>query len=147
MPGAYTVRLTGNGQTLTAPLTVTLDPRVKTPASGIALMFDLQTRLAGMLTQSSEAVLRAKEISSNAKTSADLKKQVDALLNGPPPPKQTAVAPEKPPTLSDVQSAVATLYGAIERADATPTAAQVQAVNQTATRFDAVMKQWEALQK
>ena len=151
MPGTYSVRLTANGQTLTAPLTVTLDPRVKTPAAGIAQMFDLQTRLADMLTRSSQAVARAKEITGNAKTTAAFKQQVEALLSGAQPAKKTEEAPqkqqsEKPPTLTDVQSAIATLYGAIERADASPTVAQVKAVNDTAARFEMVMKQWEALQ-
>jgi hypothetical protein len=153
MPGTYTVRLTANGQTLTAPLTVTLDPRIKTPQAGIASMFDLQMRLADMLTRSSQAVLRAKAITGDPKTTAAIKQQVEALLSGAQPTKKTEETPskkppaEKPPTLSEVQGAVATLYGAIERADATPTAAQVQAVNETSSKFDAVMKQWEALQK
>jgi phosphoglucosamine mutase len=40
-------------------------------------MFDLQMRLADMLTRSSEAVTRAKEITGNAKTAAALKQQVE----------------------------------------------------------------------
>jgi len=152
LPGTYTVRLTANGQTLTAPLTVTLDPRVKTPAAGIAQMFELQMRLADMLTRSSEAVTKARELAGNKTTSAAVKQQVEAVLSGAQPTKKTEETTqqkppaEKPPTLSDVQSAVATLYGAIERADATPTAAQVAAFNATAARFESVMRQWEALQ-
>jgi hypothetical protein len=142
LPGTYTVRLTAGGQTLSAPLTVTMDPRVTTPASGLTQMFELQMRLADMLTRSSEAVTRAKELKGNA--------QVEALLSGAQPAKKTEETPQKPstppPTLAGVQANIATLYGAIERADATPTAAQVQAVNDTAAKFDTVMKQWESLQ-
>ena len=149
LPGNYTVRLISNGQTLTAPLTVTMDPRVKTPAAGIAQMFDLQSRLADMLTRSSEAVTKAKALSANKTTSAALKSQVDAILSGAQPTKKTETTTQQtpPPTLSDVQSAVATLYGAIERADAAPTAGQVAAFNATAAKFETVIKQWEALQK
>lgn len=40
-PGLYTVKLTVDGQTLKQPLTVRMDPRVKTPASGLAQQFEL----------------------------------------------------------------------------------------------------------
>ena len=33
LPGTYTVKLTANGKTLTQPLTVKMDPRVKTRAA------------------------------------------------------------------------------------------------------------------
>src|SRR5205085_10788971 len=35
MPGTYTVRLTANGQSVTQPLIVKMDPRVKTPIDGL----------------------------------------------------------------------------------------------------------------
>ena len=41
MPGQYTVRLTVNGRTYTQPLTVRMDPRVKTPPDGLARQFAL----------------------------------------------------------------------------------------------------------
>src|SRR5262249_11473422 len=34
-PGVYTVRLTADGKSYTQPLTVKMDPRVKTPAAGL----------------------------------------------------------------------------------------------------------------
>src|SRR5205814_1464030 len=40
-PGRYVVKLTANGQTLTQPLTVTMDPRVKTPAEELRRQFAL----------------------------------------------------------------------------------------------------------
>ena len=41
VPGTYTVRLTVNGKTYTQPLTVRMDPRVKTPATTLARQFAL----------------------------------------------------------------------------------------------------------
>lgn len=161
LPGMYTVRLTANGRTAEAPLVVTLDPRIKTPAAGIAQMFDLQMRLADMLTRSSEAVLNARAMAK--KGPKDVNDRVTALLSGAKeeakaaanrPAKETEVAPqrqpaaatEKPPTLEAVQGDVASLYDMLDRADAAPTAAQVNAVNATAAKFNTVMQQWEALQ-
>ncbi|MBI1875244.1 MAG: glycoside hydrolase [Acidobacteria bacterium] len=45
MPGTYTVKLTVGSVTLTQPLVVKMDPRVKTPAAGLAQQFTLSTRL------------------------------------------------------------------------------------------------------
>ncbi|MBV8975804.1 MAG: glycosyl hydrolase [Alphaproteobacteria bacterium] len=41
LPGKYTVRLTYQGQTLTAPLTIAVDPRVKGPLTGLQQKFAL----------------------------------------------------------------------------------------------------------
>ncbi len=168
LPGTYSVRLTANGQTVTAPLTVTLDPRIKTTAAGLREMFDLQTRLAGMLSRSSEAVLKARSMSEQLDhlppSRGSMKRSIDQfrdavtnVLNGPKEPepnatahrpaKTTAAPAEKPPTLTSVQSDIATLYKAIDQADAAPTAAQAAAVAGTAARFDAVMKRWEAVDR
>ncbi|HEY3053073.1 MAG TPA: hypothetical protein VGK04_06750 [Thermoanaerobaculia bacterium] len=63
------------------------------------------------------------------------------------PQKKPPAQAEKPPTLTDVQSAISTLYGIVDRADTTPTAALVEAINATAAKFETVMKRWEAVQK
>src|SRR6185503_7642876 len=42
-PGQYTVKLTVNGKTLSQPLTVTQDPRVKTPALVMQQVHTLST--------------------------------------------------------------------------------------------------------
>jgi len=68
------------------------------------------------------------------------------VLSGQKEPEVKKAAPApKPPTLTDVQGEISTLYGIVDRADATPTAAIVEAVNAAAAKFDAVMKQWQSL--
>src|SRR6185436_10532347 len=44
-PGQYTVKLTVNGKSYTQPLTLKMDPRVKTPALGLAQQFTLSKQL------------------------------------------------------------------------------------------------------
>ncbi|HSP35082.1 MAG TPA: hypothetical protein VLU46_12250, partial [Thermoanaerobaculia bacterium] len=61
------------------------------------------------------------------------------------PAKKTEVTPQREttppaPTLESVQADIATLYEQIDRADATPTQAQIDAVNATAAQFEALMK-------
>jgi photosystem II stability/assembly factor-like uncharacterized protein len=45
MPGVYTVKLTANGQSFTQPLTIKMDPRVKTTLIDLQMQFDLSTSL------------------------------------------------------------------------------------------------------
>jgi photosystem II stability/assembly factor-like uncharacterized protein len=50
-PGGYTVRLTAGGQTLTAPLRLRMDPRVKTPPSQLDQQFTLSMRLVPVINR------------------------------------------------------------------------------------------------
>ncbi len=154
LPGQYTVRLTVDGHSFTAPLTVKMDPRVKTPREGVVQMFQLEVRLASMMTQSTEAVAQARSAHEQfqklagqasgpvADAIAALDKKVSALMGGgggffaPPAPK---------PTLSRANGEATTLYGELGRADATPTVAQVSAVAETEKTFAGVAAQWKLL--
>lgn len=153
LPGRYTVRLTVNGHAFTEPLTVKMDPRVKTPREGLAQMFQLQARLAHLMMESSEGVIEARSAHEQlqklggqasgavAEAISALDKKVSALLGGggffaPPLPK---------PTLGRVNGEVSALYGELDRADATPTAAQVNATAETEKGFAVVSKEWKDL--
>jgi len=156
LPGTYVVRLTAGGRTLTAPLTVTIDPRVATPPAGIAQMFDLQMRLADMLTRSSGALLEARSaaaqldklsgVRGGMKNSVDaFRKELTEVMSGPKEPSAQAAAqlpaktteaatqheapkPPEAPTLTRVQGDASSLYESVDRADAAPTAAQLHPV-------------------
>src|SRR5690348_10925645 len=56
LPGRYTVRLTVGGQSLSQPLTVRMDPRVKTPATDLRQQFATAQRIVDLLRQNSEAI-------------------------------------------------------------------------------------------
>jgi photosystem II stability/assembly factor-like uncharacterized protein len=58
LPGSYTVRLTVDGQILTQPLIVKLDPRIKTTAEGLRPQYDTSRALDAGLTRVA-AALRA----------------------------------------------------------------------------------------
>ncbi|MFZ0479406.1 MAG: glycoside hydrolase [Terriglobales bacterium] len=59
LPGTYTVRLAVEGKTHSEPLTIKMDPRVKTPQPGLDKKFHAEIRLASILSESSEAVFGA----------------------------------------------------------------------------------------
>jgi photosystem II stability/assembly factor-like uncharacterized protein len=56
MPGGYTVRLTAGGQTLTQPLLVRMDPRVKTASSGLDQQFKLSMRLYAAMNRTFDLI-------------------------------------------------------------------------------------------
>src|SRR5260370_528638 len=56
VPGNYTVKLTANGKSRTQPLTIKLDPRVKTPPDALTRQFSLASKLAARLGEVSMAL-------------------------------------------------------------------------------------------
>jgi hypothetical protein len=154
LPGQYTVRLTVGGHSFSEPLTVKMDPRVKTSHEGLVQMFQLQARLASLMTESTEDVLQARSAHEQMQKLAGqasgtvgdaisaLDKQVAALLGG----GGGFFAPASPkPTLSRANGEAATLYAEVGRADATPTAAQMSAAAETEKSFAEMSKQWKQL--
>jgi photosystem II stability/assembly factor-like uncharacterized protein len=154
LPGEYTARLTVNGHTFTAPLTVKIDPRVSTPPAGIEQQFAWEIRLASELTASTEAVAEAHSLLDQlhkignqpkgplAESIKALEQKMEAILREPTPAAAGA-APE--PTLTRANAGVGTLYGAIGQADAAPTTAQINAVADTERDLSVVMKRWEGI--
>lgn len=69
LPGTYTVKLTVDGKSYTQPITIKMDPRVKTPAAGLAQMFTLSRKVSNLMQQDYDALLAAR----------DLRKQVRGL--------------------------------------------------------------------
>ena len=156
LPGQYTVKLTANGQSYSHPLTLKMDPRVKTAADSLTQMFQMQSRLAALMTDASRALANARSTreqlqklsppqgSSLAAAIADFNKKLSAVLDGAGVPR--AAAPPSP-TLASVNGGIAALYGELDRADAAPTSAQHGAMAELEPAFADVMKQWTVLEK
>ena len=153
LPGTYTVRLTANGKTLIAPLTLKMDPRVTASKEELEILFRLESRLAEAVTDSSKADLEAhsareqiEKLSKNA--AADAKemlekqdKELESLLNG----KEKSAAAEGEAGLDDVAEQAVGLYGQVGQADAAPTAAQQQAGEHIAAESKEVLERWERI--
>jgi len=157
LPGQYTVRLTVNGQTYSEPLTVKKDPRVKTPDEGLAQMFQMESRLAGMMTDSARVLAEARSAREQLQklagqangTLADavstLQKKVVAVLGGGDGPRVGAASAE--PTITGIGGALRALYGEVDRGDAAPTLAQQSAMTETEKDFTGVLKQWAVIKE
>lgn len=62
LPGNYQVRLTVDGKTLTAPIQILPDPRVKSTAADLANQFDLVAKLRDLMEEDHEAVLQIRDV-------------------------------------------------------------------------------------
>ena len=150
VPGTYQVRLTVDGKSFTAPLTVKMDPRVKTPLSGLEKKAQAETRLSAAMTETTQAILQANSIhsqlekltqSSDATKNAvaDFQKKLAALAGAAggffSPPSSDV-------TLNRVNGEASTLYQQIWQADAEPTSSQLTALDAAEHARNEVMKRW-----
>jgi len=153
LPGAYTVKLTVNGHTYAAPLTVQMDPRVKASPADLQKQYDAEVQLSRTMTRTTEAIRQARSAQDQidklahdakgplAEHLAALGKKVKAALGagggfGPAPAE---------PGLASVNGAASGLYGEVDSADAAPTAAQAAALAKIAHDLSGVMDRWDKL--
>jgi photosystem II stability/assembly factor-like uncharacterized protein len=153
LPGPYQVRLTANGKTMTVPLTVKMDPRVISTRTDLEILFNLEHKLAGMVTSSAEAALEAhsireqvEKLSSQGASTLKVQleqadKQLEELLSG----KEGNGTAERTPGLDDVAGEIEGLYGEVGQVDAAPTAAQQSAETHLSTELSDVLRAWNQL--
>ena len=148
-PGNYTVRLTVNGQTTTQPLTLRLDPRVKTPAAGLTQLARLSRELYDQAVATHMAYLQARALAGSA--AAALRAQLDSLAP-PPVPRgrrggfgRRGGAGVATPTLNGASDALLAAAMAMQSADVTPTASQVAAAEHAEAQAKEAMARWGRL--
>ena len=151
-PGNYTVRLTVNGQQLTQPLTLRLDPRVKTPAAALTQLATLSRDLYDRARAAHLAYLQARTLASASGTNATVRAQLDSLA--PPPPRgggrrggfgRRGGAGSATPTLNGASDALLAAAMAMQSADVAPTAAQIAAADRARAQANAAMARWSSL--
>jgi photosystem II stability/assembly factor-like uncharacterized protein len=164
LPGNYLVRLTVDGRHFEEPLLLKQDPRVTVPPAALEQQHELATRLAKLLTASSQAVLAAQSEQAQLKAlgaggpAADAihayEARLSQLLGGPeqPPEKSAQQAAEQPqpppppkPNLKDVQEHIAGLYAELSRGDGAPTAAQRSATDTADSALSGMLSSWQQL--
>jgi photosystem II stability/assembly factor-like uncharacterized protein len=151
MPGNYTVRLTVGGQSHTQPLTVAMDPRVRTPEPALQQQFAASMRAYRQAMATSAALAQVRDLEKHIaahKPSANLtayRKQLDEL-SGPETTSPFAFFfSHGPPTLGSVESSLQMLLGRMQAADRAPTAADIAALHQIGSQYASLMARWETL--
>jgi hypothetical protein len=152
LPGNYTVRLSANGATYTAPLAVKMDPRVKASTIDLAQQLQTQSELSNLLSRSSVALLQARSLSKELddrseratgalkNAIADLQKKLTAAIGDPAAQSANVM---KEPSLTNVNGQVGTLYDQLDRADAAPTPVQSKATADLSAASASAIARWK----
>ncbi len=157
-PGRYTVRLTVDGQSYSQPLVLRMDPRVKTPAAGLAEQFRLSMAMYRGLQKLQPAVrqllaLRAalKKLPPNARQGAlgqavqNIRRQATALTGSRMSLMQMLFGAGPPTTLTAMQFQLGGLMGSLQAADVAPTAEQAAAAGRRERRLAMLLGKWQGL--
>ena len=162
-PGNYRVRLTVDGKSLEEPLTVKMDPRVKTPQAGLEKQFEVASGIAGKLGEVSTALQAERKLREEiearrkaANGNAELLETLEKLQQKLEDRKHAGAGefgvfgsglPEGgKASLPEAASGLRKLLFSVESADAAPTAdAETAAVKWEAAASGAVAR-WREIQ-
>jgi hypothetical protein len=143
MPGLYTVRLTANGRSMTQPLTVKMDPRVKTSPAGLQQQFDLSMSVYNRMMEMATALQELRGYRTRLKDSpalADLARRAAALES-----VESDDSGNPPETFGRLRGSLSSLLSLLQGADEAPTTQAAAAVADRLQASDALMQRWAAL--
>lgn len=150
-PGEYTVRLTVSGKAYTQPLSLRLDPRVKTPAAALAQVATLSREMYDAALAANAAYEEARalvaRLEAQAGTEAAARKaRVEELA---PAPRLQAGGgfpgggvPAGPPTLESIRNTLMSAAMAMQDAEVAPTAREIAACEAARTQWAELLARW-----
>ncbi len=163
-PGSYTVRLTAGGASYTQPITVVLDPRVRTPAAELTTLTALTNEMydgarAARAAYEQGRALVGKLDALTGEGIAEFKAQVEALAPaasagggrggrggaGGGGRGRGAVAGSASPSLQSVGAEMLSAAMAMQGAEVAPTAREVAACTEARAASAAVIARWKKL--
>jgi hypothetical protein len=161
MPGTYTVRLVAGGKTLSEPLKIVMDPRVKTPVADLEQQFTVAKSIYDDSMRATAAIheitvlrdqLKARAGQAPIAAASDsIESKLDAMSGGAARAGRGGSGgrggPAGPPNLNTVRLALARIEKQIENADLAPTDAQVEAWHITAQPLAGLLDQWQQLKQ
>jgi hypothetical protein len=163
-PGLYTVKLIVNGQVLKQPIMIRMDPRVRTPAAGLTLQFELSRAMYDGVLQAQAALggmrsLRAqvKKIQETAgKAPAEVSEGLELFDTKAAAIEGGSGGPGRrggfggfggfgggPETLVGISGSLMQLMNMLQAADATPTGLMREAVSERQEALADIMQRWD----
>jgi photosystem II stability/assembly factor-like uncharacterized protein len=154
MPGQYTVVLTANGKTYSQPLTIKIDPRVKTSPAGLQQQFklsnDLYTQLLTLSPAAEQAGVLRKQLKdlqtrATGETLAAinaLDQKLQALAGGA---TRRPGPGTEPPTLGGLKTKLLTLFGVFQEADVAPSTQAAAAIADLEKQLPPLMDRWNSV--
>jgi hypothetical protein len=146
LPGRYELRLSIDGSTITQPLTIRMDPRVRATPVALAQQSAAARRLAAAMQRDYDALQAVRALRAQirarregvitgplADTVAALDRQISGLESG------------GRETLTRLNGDLASLLDLIDGIDAAPTTQAAQAAQMLETKLAQVLARWEAI--
>jgi hypothetical protein len=140
-----------DGKVSTAPLSIKMDPRVKTSAAGLERKFQAESRMSSIMNDSAQALVQGRSIRAqleklnsqgNASTQQAIEaseKKLAALLGAP---AGFLAPPSTDVTMSRVNAEAGALYQQVWQVDAEPTSSQTAAISAIEQESAGVLKSW-----
>ena len=153
MPGQYTVVLSANGKSYSQPLTLRMDPRVKTPTAGLQQQFQIAKALYDDAVKVSAYIDEAAAIRAQVKDRHDhaqgatleaidaFGKKLEAVAGGGGGRRGRGGA--QTDSLGNVRGALLGLMGIVNDADVAPASQVVVTAGETEKKVPAVMQSWQ----
>ena len=157
LPGDYTVRLIADGKTLSAPLKVQMDPRVKTPMQDLEQQFTIAKQMYDDLMKATAALHEISLLREQLKARSGqppvgqaaptIDSRLDAIAGPERGGRGFGRGPAGPPTLGSVRMQIARLEHSIENADEAPTGAQSEAFQIAEKPLAELIERWRKLKE
>ncbi len=154
LPGEYTVRLTAGGKTMSEPLKIVMDPRVKTSPADLEAQFKISKAIYDDLMHSTAAIheitvlrdqLQARQRQVTGGDSLEAK--LDKIAGSERGERGGRGGSGGPPTLRSVRTQLARIEHEIQNADEAPTAGQVEAYQIAGKPLAELLQQWEQVKQ
>ena len=156
MPGQYTVKLTVNGKAYSQPLTVRMDPRVKSPTTILRQQFDLSKQLYDDAMSLTAAIEQTKawrqqlaHVSQGAASDAvkTFLQKLDAIVGREAGRGGFGFFGQQqgPESITLVRAGLMALMNQLQQADVAPTQQQVLAIAERRKAVAPAMERWQQL--
>jgi photosystem II stability/assembly factor-like uncharacterized protein len=154
LPGQYTVRLTVSGETLSQPLVVKMDPRVKTSPEGLRQQFELEIKITQAMHQDYLALQEVRDVRDQLKklegaNPSDITNSVAAfdkkltLLEGNT--GSTFLVGEEGRSLARLNSGLTQLLSTVDSADTPPTRQASLMFDQVRSALEEQLATWTGI--
>ena len=160
LPGKYTVKLTADGTSYTHPLTIKMDPRVKTSPAGLQQQFELEMKITEAMHRDYDALQQLRKVRSQLK---DLRQRA---RQGPTADAITALektltelegskggfgaqylSTSEGRSLARLNSALSSLLGTVDSADAAPTTQAIGMFGDVRQGLEQQLSRWREIKE
>ncbi len=159
LPGSYTVKLTADGRSYSQPLTIRMDPRVKTSVEDLKAQFELESKIVAAMQRDFSAIAGVqglrKKLNNLQKSGgpslhskiAELDKKAAELEGTPGGYGASYLVTPEGRGLTRLNTGLSGLLAMVDSADATPTTQAVAMFAELERALEEQLSRWAEIEK